>query len=46
LGLPTDRLKLLMTAEPVETASDTAIIHLGVVVTKVATAPIDLHERV
>ena len=42
-GIP---LKLLMTAEPVETASDTAILHLGVVVTRVATAPIDLHERV
>ena len=35
-----------MMAEPVEISSVTAILHLGVVVTKVATTPIDLHERV
>ena len=34
-----------MMAEPVEMTSVTAILHLGVVGTKVATAPIDLHER-
>ena len=39
-------LKFRMMAEPVEISSVTAILHLGVVVTKVATAPIDLHERV
>jgi len=39
-------LKLRMMAEPVEISSVTAILHLGVVVTKVATTPIDLHERV
>tara|TARA_B110001452_G_scaffold9413_1_gene8070 strand:- start:484 stop:642 length:159 start_codon:yes stop_codon:yes gene_type:complete len=39
-------LKLRVMAELVEISSVTAILHLGVVVTKVATALIDLHERV
>ena len=38
--------KFRMMVEPVEISSVTAILHLGVVVTKVATALIDLHERV